>query len=66
MLFGELMQCKLIMEKNFEGKQLFIPAQEGKTQPVIDCMFFPATHGDIIQLDPDLDEMEHYEIGNPP
>lgn len=24
--FGELMQCKLIMEKNFEGKQLFIPS----------------------------------------
>ena len=50
--FGELMQCKLIMEKNFEGKQLFIPAQDGKNQPVIDCMFFPATHGDLIEVDP--------------
>lgn len=28
-----------------------IPAT--KSQPSIDCMFFPATHGDIVTLDPE-------------
>ena len=40
------------MEKNFEGKQFMIPSIPGRNQPKIDCMFFPATHGDKIVLDP--------------
>lgn len=47
------------MEKNFEGKQFMIPSIPGRNQPKIDCMFFPATHGDKIVLDPNelkLDE----------
>ena len=52
------------MEKNFEGKQFMIPSIKGRNQPKIDCMFFPATHGDKIVLDPNdlkLDE-EHLAI----
>ena len=40
------------MEKNFEGKQFMIPSIPGRQQPEIDCMFFPATKGDKIELDP--------------
>jgi hypothetical protein len=32
------------MQKNFGGKQFIIP--ETKSEPSIDCMFFPASHGD--------------------
>ena len=53
-LFGELTQCRLIMEKNFEGKQFLI---KSNNQPAIDCMFFPATHGDTISLDPDYPDL---------
>ena len=52
-LFGELTQCKLIMEKNFEGKQFMIDQDPERGLPAVDCMFFPATHGDFITLDPD-------------
>lgn len=48
-LFGDLMQCKLIMERNFGGKQFMIPAKNG--MPKIDVMFFPATYGDEVQAD---------------
>ena len=41
------------MEKNFEGRQFLIPSIPGRNQPMIDCMFFPATHGDKIVIDPD-------------
>ena len=51
--FGELTQCKLIMEKNFEGKQFIIEQDSSRGLPAIDCMFFPATHGDTISLDPE-------------
>ena len=40
-LFGDLIQCRLIMEKNFEGKQFII--DDGSHLPKIDCMFFPST-----------------------
>ena len=50
-VFGDLLQCKLIMQRNFGGKHFMIPAT--KTQPSIDCMFFPATHGDVVTLDPE-------------
>ena len=40
------------MEKNFEGKQFKIPEDARKGYPTVDCMFFPATHGDEIQIDP--------------
>jgi hypothetical protein len=43
------------MEKNFEGKQFMIPSIPGRKEPKIDCMFFPATHGDVIELDPILE-----------
>lgn len=44
------------MERNFGGKQFTIqPSKSG--QPQIDCMFFPATHGDNIVLDPPYDEL---------
>jgi hypothetical protein len=48
-LFGDLTQCKLIMEKNFEGKQFVI---ESLNKPKIDCMFFPATTKEVVELDP--------------
>lgn len=48
-LFGDLIQSRLIMEKNFEGRQFSIRAA-GK--PNIDCMFFPSTQGDEVVLDP--------------
>lgn len=54
-IFGDLNQCSRIMEKTFEGKQFMIPSIKGRNQPKIDCMFFPATHGDIIELDPKAD-----------
>jgi len=41
------------MEKNFEGKHFMIPTMPGRNQPKIDCMFFPATHGDEICLEPE-------------
>ena len=31
-----------------------IPEDSRRGFPTIDCMFFPATHGDDIQLDPTL------------
>jgi len=61
MLFGDLYQSILIMEKNFEGKQFMIPSIPGKHQPEIDCMFFPATHGDTIELDPSDSDLENTE-----
>ena len=48
-LFGHLVQSRLIMERNFEGKKFDICSQ-GK--PTIDCMFFPSTQGDEVKLDP--------------
>ena len=30
-----------------------IPSVPGRNQPKIDCMFFPATHGDVVELDPE-------------
>lgn len=39
------------MQKNFGGKQFIIP--ETKSEPSIDCMFFPASHGDQVLLDPE-------------
>jgi hypothetical protein len=50
LLFGDLEQLKLIMERNFGGKQFLIPAKNGA--PKIDLMFFPATFGDDVMLDP--------------
>ena len=38
---------------NFEGKQFKIPSVPGRNQPKIDCMFFPATQGDEIELEPE-------------
>ena len=39
------------MQKNFGGKHFMIPSSNG--HPPIDCMFFPATHGDNVTLDPE-------------
>lgn len=50
-LFGELLQCQLIMEKNFEGKHCMI---QNKGKPDIDCMFFPATLGDEVEVYPNI------------
>lgn len=61
LLFGDLYQSKLIMEKNFEGRQFLIPSIPGRNQPQIDCMFFPATHGDKIVLDPDILDLKKPE-----
>ena len=33
-----------------------IPEDSRRGFPTIDCMFFPATHGDDIQLDPTLNK----------
>ena len=52
MMFGDLGQSRLIMEKNFDGKQ-FIIEDAKHSLPRIDCMFFPATSGDEVVLDPD-------------
>lgn len=41
------------MEKNFEGKHFLIPSLPGRNQPEIDCMFFPSSTGDFIDLEPD-------------
>jgi len=41
------------MEKNFEGKHFMIPSVPGRHQPELDCMFFPATHGDEIVINPE-------------
>jgi hypothetical protein len=38
-----------------------IPSIPGKNQPEIDCMFFPATHGDNIELDPSDSDLENTE-----
>ena len=38
-----------------------IPSITGKNQPEIDCMFFPATHGDNIELDPSDSDLENTE-----
>jgi len=45
------------MEKNFEGKQFLIPSVPGRKQPSLDCMFFPATHGDEIVIEPDVHDL---------
>ena len=42
------------MEKNFEGKHFMIPSIPGRNQPKLDCMFFPATHGDTIEYEPKI------------
>lgn len=52
-VFGELTQSKLIMERNFEGKQFIIRDPQHR-HPNIDCMFFPSTEGDDIIVDPDV------------
>lgn len=52
MIFGELTQSRLIMEKNFEGKQ-FLIKDKRQAYPKIDCMFFPSTQGDDVVLDPE-------------
>lgn len=52
MIFGELTQSRLIMEKNFEGKQFLIQDRRNAF-PKIDCMFFPSTQGDDVVLDPE-------------
>jgi hypothetical protein len=41
------------MNKNFGGTQFLIPSVPGRNQPKLDCMFFPATHGDLVELDPE-------------
>ena len=41
------------MNKNFGGTQFLIPSVPGRNQPKLDCMFFPATHGDVVTLDPE-------------
>jgi hypothetical protein len=38
-----------------------IPSIPGRNQPEIDCMFFPATHGDSIDLDPSDSDLENAE-----
>mmetsp|Transcript_18098 Transcript_18098/g.30899 ORF Transcript_18098/g.30899 Transcript_18098/m.30899 type:complete len:412 (+) Transcript_18098:1124-2359(+) len=58
MLFGDLDQSRIIMEKNFKGKQFMIESVPGRNQPKIDCMFFPATQGDLIELQPDFVRLE--------
>lgn len=40
------------MERNFGGCRFLIPSMKGRNQPEIDVMFFPATHGDEVVLDP--------------
>ena len=50
MVFGGLVQNRLIMEKNFEGKQFIIDGK-GK-QPNLDSMFFSCEKEDIVGLDP--------------
>lgn len=47
-IFGQLDQSRIIMERNFKGKQFFIPSVKGRSQPQIDCMFFPCTSSDVI------------------
>ena len=49
------MQCRLIMERNFGGSQFIIPSVPGRGQPDIDIMFFPASYGDEIKLDPPIE-----------
>jgi hypothetical protein len=51
LLFGHLTQSRLIMERNFEG-QHFLVGKAG--QPKLDCMFFPATQGERVSLDPGM------------
>jgi len=45
------------MERNFGGKQFLIPSVQGAGQPEIDVMFFPATYGEDVVLDPPVEEM---------
>ena len=58
-LFGDLVQSRLILERNFGGTQFQIQSNHGQNQPQIDVMFFPATHGDEVVLDPEADEQSH-------
>lgn len=44
------------MERNFGGKQFIIPAKNG--EPPIDVMFFPATFGDKVTIDPSQKDLE--------
>lgn len=50
MLFGDYNQCRFILNKSFQGKHFMIPSIPGRNQPQIDCMFFPCTLDDEIQL----------------
>jgi len=57
-LFGDLTQCRLIMERNFGGTHFKVPSSPGGKLPVIDVMFFPATFGEEVTLDPHLNNKE--------
>jgi hypothetical protein len=46
MLFGDLEQNMLIMQKNFSGKHFMIDSIKGRNQPKIDCIFFPVTQNE--------------------
>ena len=52
-IFGDLDQCRLVLGKTFGGRQFMIPSVPGRRQPKLDCMFFPATTGDEVTLDPE-------------
>lgn len=41
-----------------------IPSIPKRNQPRIDCMFFPATHGDKIVLDPERAKSEASEVSD--
>lgn len=51
-LFGDLLQCRLIMERNFGGTHFQIPTVPGRNLPEVDVMFFPATFGETVVMDP--------------
>jgi hypothetical protein len=46
-LFGRIDQAKLILKMTFEGKQYFV---EGADSNQIDCMFFPCTQKEEVEL----------------
>jgi len=46
-LFGRLDQAKIILQITFEGSQFFAKGAHGNK---IDCMFFPCTQNETVDL----------------
>ena len=54
------------MKQNFDGYHFMIPSIPGRNQPKLDCMFFPSTSNEKVDLEPSNVDLIRSQKGQNP